>query len=272
MSSPVAKHATAVEVETTPVEGVIHLAERFNLLRSTPEIPALQRLRHRFCGWIALNAFGSVHEPKRGRLPCLDLHDVIHDACGEHLLELLRASRCVALVAHLRDHFELLLGPHEDFRFFKSVRQWLFHIHMLAERHRADCGGEMRVIGSHHAHGIDVFAHLVQHLTEVVKAPHIGKSLEVLLHTLGCNEIHIRKGHWRCDASRREPRNDAARTPADPNAAKIDATTRRQLRIVRRTGARQVGGNEVEAESRRDGVLDETTTGSGSGGCRCGHG
>lgn len=165
------------------------------------------------------------------------------------------------MVAHLRHHFEFLLCPHEDFRLFEGVCERLLHIHMLTQGHRADGGGEVSMVGCHHADGVNVFAHLVEHLAEVVEALDVGKGGEVFLHTLRGDEVHIGERHWRCDSAGGKARNDAARTPADADAAQVDASAWGQLGIVRRACAGEVSGQKSESETGGDGLFDESAAG-----------
>jgi len=180
VAAPVAEHSTAIEVEAAPIEGVEETVEVLHFLRPAPEVPGLKGFGNGLCFGVTFDAFFGIHEPESSAFPGFDFDDVINHSGGEHALELFRTAGGVTLVTHLGDDAEFFLTADEDFGFFEGVGQGLFDIDVLAKGHGLNGGGEVGVVGSGDGDGVDVIAHLVEHLAEVVEAFGIGMSLEHL--------------------------------------------------------------------------------------------
>ena len=81
-----------------------------------------------------------------------------------------------ALVAHLRGH--LLLGGHlaHHAGLVDRVRQRLLAVDVLAHLHGHDRGRGVRVVGRADGDGVDLLAHLREHLAEVVVLLGVGEA------------------------------------------------------------------------------------------------
>ena len=94
----------------------------------------------------------------------------IENARFEIMLELVVVPAAVALVAHLGDYAILGLGLHEKLALLERVGKRLLREYGKAAAHRVHERREVREVGRHHGHGVDLALHLVEHLAEVREA------------------------------------------------------------------------------------------------------
>ena len=134
--------------------------------RGTDEEVPVQPVGHRRCdGWRrARDALRPV--AVRAVRPDVHLADRPEHAARDHFLDLARAVRRMALVAHLRHDLRVRGGFLHRARFHHRVRQRLLHINMLLRLHCTQRNHGVHVIGRRDHDGIDVLL-LVEHLTIV---------------------------------------------------------------------------------------------------------
>ena len=95
----------------------------------------------------------------------------------------------MALVAHLRGHLVFLFRRHHQLDLPEAVAHGFFAIDVLAEGHRQHRDGEMGEIRRADAYGVNVLAHLVEHLPEILKARRVRDQLQCFLRV---RRAHVR--------------------------------------------------------------------------------
>jgi hypothetical protein len=98
----------------------------------------------------------------------VDPADVLDDPLLDPGVELHSLCRRVALIAHLTDAVVFFFRGNQKFAFFEGVRQRFLDIHGRPLRHRTHCDGKMGVIGHARRAGVDLAAHLIEHLAKIV--------------------------------------------------------------------------------------------------------
>ena len=100
----------------------------------------------------------------------------------------------MSLITHLSNHFVLLFSLHHQFTLIESVRHGLLHIDVLTQRHGQHSDGEVAMVGSTDTDSIDITPHLVEHLSEILKARNVRIHFQDGLRLLGAH-IYITKSH-----------------------------------------------------------------------------
>jgi len=124
---------------------------------------------------------------------CYNFADVLNDARFGPSLKLEIIPFRMPLVAHLGDHFKLLLCGHQQFNLLVSMRHRFLNIDMFAQRHGVHTDDEVRMIRRTDADGINLVGHLVKHLAEVLEARRIRKLLHDLFRVL-CAHVRVAQG------------------------------------------------------------------------------
>ena len=111
---------------------------------------------------------------------------------ADNFNSLTQAIFCGTLVAHLGAD---LLFPGkfpENTGFLDRMGKWLLHIYMFAHAHGHGGGGGMCVIRSADHHAINILAHFLEHLAEIVVLFRLGELLTLLAKGI---VIHIADGN-----------------------------------------------------------------------------
>jgi hypothetical protein len=87
---------------------------------------------------------------------------------------------------------------------------------MLAKLHRRHGGRKVRVVRRAHHHGIDLFAHLVEHLAKIAEAPRLGMGVETIG---GILVIDVAQGH---DVLLRKRLDIECAATADPDEGEVE--------------------------------------------------
>jgi len=162
VAAPIAHRAVAEVPPAAPqqrVQFVVVIAERH---RADPLFP-VQAGRHRLGGQTPADA------PAARTGPAVRLQHVAHGARPDVLDQPADALAAVPLLAQLRDHVVLLGRGHHQTHFLDRVRQGLFHVHVLAQRHGDHRRQEVVMVRSGDEDGVDALVHLVEHLAIVVE-------------------------------------------------------------------------------------------------------
>ena len=174
VTSHVTHRAGAVIPPAAPLEGMITGIVRPHFGRSDEGIP-IDMIRYGLLRQTLGHSRGL--RPHGAVGPHVTFLDLANGAGPQRLHALAHASARGALVAHLRANLVLLRHQPHLARFPHSMGQRLLAIHVNALVHRADGGRRVGVIRGGHGAGIDVLAHLVEHLAEVGKLLGLGPFL-----------------------------------------------------------------------------------------------
>ena len=170
----VAHRAGTVIPPAAPLEGMITGIVRPHFGRSDEGIP-IHMIRH---GLLRQTLGHSRSLRPHGAVgPHVAFLDLANGAGPQRLHALAHASARGALVAHLRANLVLLRHQPHLACFPHGMSQRLLAIHVDALVHRADGGRRVGVIRGGNGAGIDVLAHLVEHLTEVGELLSLGPFL-----------------------------------------------------------------------------------------------
>ena len=218
--APVAQHACAEKIKSTPIEGMIEPAKGHFRHRAAPEV-VIERFGDRLGLGIFTNTFCRIHEPKCGGLIGFDFDNVFNRTGLTQLLELSCARRAVPLITHLGDHAIFLFRLNQQLRFAEGMGKGFLDIDVLAALHRFNGLHEVHMVGCNDTDCIDIIAHLIEHDTVVGELTHTGKRIE---HALFLPlEIDIAKGDWLCGTVFAEFRDHAFCASTDTDTGEIDA-------------------------------------------------
>ncbi len=124
-----------------------------------------------------------------------DRRHILDDAGFLPGLELEVVGLGVPLVSHLGNHFGILPGClHDQLRLQEGTAQRLFHVHMLAFGHGHHHGRKMCKVGRGNGHRLNLVAHLVEHLPEILKKFRIRESGQCFPCVFR-SQIHIAQGN-----------------------------------------------------------------------------
>lgn len=184
VSTPVAEGAHAEIVPAAPLSVDVVLVVIVETGRHQPGVP-VERLRDRL----------SRRETFDVRIPAVpatrrvhvggDRRNVLDDSGVFPCLELEIIPFGVALVAHLVDYLVLFCRFHHQLDLVERACHRLLGIDVLAERHRQHTDREVREVRNPDRNGVDLVAHLVEHLPEILEARHVRELLQRLFGVRG---------------------------------------------------------------------------------------
>src|SRR5690554_751120 len=194
MCSPVTQRPHTEIVPATPLSVMEVLVVIVIITGHQPGVP-IKCFRHRFCGW----KFFDVGIPTMPAARVVHMRSnrcyILDDACFFPCLELKVVGLGVALVSHLCNYPGIFSGClHHQFRLKKSAAQRFLHIDMLPPSHRHHHCWEMGEVGRGDGNSVNLIAHLVEHLPEILE-PFCIREFGQCLPGMLSSHIHVAQGH-----------------------------------------------------------------------------